>query len=384
VGIIEPEKTHHYQALFTLVGAGLKTLKQTAKPMSSVLPKSADWICDHVESIDAEKQCVVTKSGENINYEYLVVAAGHQLNYDKVKGLLDALETPYVGSNYSPLHVEKTYRAIKNFKQGNALFTFPNSPVKCPGAPQKIAYLAEAAWTNLGVRQNADIKYMTSLPVIFGIKRYAEALSKIAKEKNIDVVTRRNLIEVNPDTRQAVFENLDNPDEKITMEYSFLHATPPQGSPDFLRNSTQIVDDKGYLDVDKFSLQHNKYSNIFGIGDCISAPNSKTAAAVAVQCGIVRKNLAKAMDGAKDFSAYNGYASCPLTTGHNKVILAEFGYDGRIMETFPINQAKESSLMYAMKAHAMPTIYWMMTQGLWDGTTAIRSIVNPRWDNINK
>ena len=384
VGIIEPEETHYYQALWTLVGGGLKTLDQTAKPMRSVLPKKADWICDHVSHIDPAKNLVVTESGKELKYEYLTVAAGHQLNFNKVKGLLDALQTPYVGSNYSKLYVENTCKGIKNFKGGNALFTFPNSPVKCPGAPQKIAYLADDAWRKMGIRSSANMKYMTSLPAIFGIKRYADVLNVVAKEKGIDVFTKVNLIEVKPDSREAIFENLDKPEEKITLDYGFLHVTPPQSTPDFLSKCTELVDEKGYLSVDKFTLQHNKYKNIFGIGDCINAPNSKTAAAVAVQCGIVRQNLADAMSGKSISAAYNGYASCPLTTGNSKVILAEFGYDGRIMETFPINQTKESMLMYLLKAHAMPTIYWMMTKGFWEGTTTIRKLINPRWDSINQ
>lgn len=41
-----------------------------------------------------------------------------------------------------------------------------------------------------------------------------------------------------------------------------------------------ISDAAGYLDVDKFTLRHKKFGNIWGIGDCTNTPNSKTAAAI--------------------------------------------------------------------------------------------------------
>lgn len=59
-------------------------------------------------------------------------------------------------------------------------------------------------------------------------------------------------------------------------------------------------------------------------------------------------------------SFYNGYSSCPLVTGYNKCILAEFDYNLKPLETFPIDQSKESSLMFYMKAYAMPILYWNM------------------------
>lgn len=47
---------------------------------------------------------------------------------------------------------------------------------------------------------------------------------------------------------------------------------------DVVRESP-LVDSAGYVDVDKYTLQHVKYANVFAIGDCTNAPTSKTAAA---------------------------------------------------------------------------------------------------------
>ena len=169
---------------------------------------------------------------------------------------------------------------------GTALFTFPNCPIKCAGAPQKIMYLAEENWRKRGIR--ASIQYRTSLPVIFVVKKYADALWEVVKGRGIDVHLRTHLVEVKPDTKEAVFENLDS-GELETVKYDMIHITPPMSTPDCLNSNPDLVDGAGFLSVNKETLQHTKYNNIFGLGDCTNVPTAKTAAAVAAQLGVMRK-----------------------------------------------------------------------------------------------
>lgn len=153
--------------MFTMIGGGMKQLSQSFYPMESVLPKKAKWLKDEATRFNASENQVKTKEGHTITYEVLVVAVGLQLNYDQVclkrlylvietflicgisliqiPGLLDAISVPNgnVTSIYSPKYVERHLNALKNFKEGNIVFTFPASPVKCPGAPQKICYVTE-------------------------------------------------------------------------------------------------------------------------------------------------------------------------------------------------------------------------------------------------
>lgn len=131
--------------MFTLIGGGIKTLKDSYRPMSKVLPTLAKWVKDSAVKFEPENNTVYTANGDKIEYEFLLVATGLQLNYDKIPGLVDALSIPKgkVCSNYSPKYVDRTYQALQAFKSGNAIFTYPNSPVKCPGAPQKILYIGE-------------------------------------------------------------------------------------------------------------------------------------------------------------------------------------------------------------------------------------------------
>lgn len=379
VTILEPADKHYYQPMFTLIGGGIKTLKDSYRPMSKVLPTLAKWVKDSAAKFEPENNTVYTANGDKIEYEFLLVATGLQLNYDKIPGLVDALSIPKgkVCSNYSPKYVDRTYQALQTFKSGNAIFTYPNSPVKCPGAPQKILYIGEHYLRKSKKRQNANVIYNTSLPVIFGVKHYADQLWKIVEKRDIKVNLRTNLIEVIPDKNQAVFQNLDKPEETFTTDYEFLHVTPPMGAPDSLAACKNLVTETGFVDVDKDTLQHVRYDNVFAIGDCSASPNSKTAASVAAQSQVVYKNMIAVMNGVKPSQVFNGYASCPLVTGYNTCIMAEFDYSLTPLETFPIDQSKERISMFYMKKDLMPPLYWhLLLNGLWNGPGFARKLMH--------
>ncbi|XP_050087204.1 sulfide:quinone oxidoreductase, mitochondrial, partial [Anopheles aquasalis] len=379
--ILEPADKHYYQPMFTLIGGGIKTLKDSYRPMKQVLPTLATWIQDSAAKFEPESNTVITANGDRIEYEFLLVAVGLQLNYDKIPGLIEALSIKdgKVCSNYSPKYVDRTFQALRNFRSGNAIFTFPNSPVKCPGAPQKILYIAEHYLRKANKRKNANLYYNTSLPVLFGVKHYADALWEIVKRRNINVNLRTNLVEVKPASDEAIFENLDNPSERFTVNYEFLHVTPPMGAPDVLKACSSLVNEMGFVDVSKDTLQHQRLGNVFAIGDCSASPNSKTAASVAAQSQVVYKNLMSVMDGKTPSSVFDGYASCPLVTGYNTCMLAEFDYSLTPLETFPVDQRKERYSMYYMKKDFMPALYWhLLLNGLWNGPKLMRNLMHGR------
>ncbi|GAB0094265.1 sulfide:quinone oxidoreductase, mitochondrial [Sergentomyia squamirostris] len=380
VVVLEPSANHYYQPMFTLVGGGIKKLEDSVAPMKDTLPSLSTWVKDSVAEFQPDANAVVTKSGEKIEYEQMLVAIGLELRYDKIPGLLEALAIPggSVCSNYSPKYVNRTLEALQKFQKGNAIFTFPNSPVKCPGAPQKVAYLSEHFLRRNKKRRDAKIIYNTSLPVIFGVKHYADVLWKVAESRDITVNLRTNLKQVIPERSQAVFENLDKPGEEYTIEYSLLHVTPPMATPEVLSSCKELANAAGFVDVDKDTLQHVKYPNIFAIGDCSSTPNSKTAASAAAQAPVVYRNMVAVMEGHSPSASYNGYASCPLVTGYNTCILAEFDYNLQPLETFPLPQDKERFSMFLLKKHFMPFLYWQfMLNGLWNGPALVRQLLEP-------
>ncbi|RVE49543.1 hypothetical protein evm_005771 [Chilo suppressalis] len=222
VYILEPSEDHYFQPLWTLVGAGVKTVSQTRRQMKDVLPTKAKWLKDAAVSIEPKSNLVKTREGHEIQYEYLVVCAGLQNDYGKVPGLTEALKHPASGVStiYAADYCSKTWSDLKSFKGGEVMFTYPDTPIKCPGAPQKIAYLADAYLRMSHVRSKSNLTYNTCLPVIFGVKKYAETLLKVVERKNIHVNYKTVLKEVRQDKKEAVFRTTDdNKAQESTIAY---------------------------------------------------------------------------------------------------------------------------------------------------------------------
>ena len=181
---------------------------------------------------------------------------------------------------------------------------------------------------------------------------------QVVKRKEIQPYFRQDLIKVDAGDRKAIFKDLDNNEsETREVEFDFLHVTPHQSAPKVLK---PFADASGFVDVDKQTLQCNRFSNVFALGDCSSAPTSKTAAAVSAQAPVVTHNLISHMNGNGLNRQYDGYTSCPLLTGYKSVILAEFDYDLKPKETFFFDQGKERLSMLLLKRDIIPLVYWNM------------------------
>ncbi|OXM87045.1 NAD(P)/FAD-dependent oxidoreductase [Paenibacillus rigui] len=361
--IVDPSDKHYYQPLWTLVGGGAARLEDSVRNQSSLIPEGVKWIRDEVTALLPDENKLLTGSSGAITYDYLVVTAGIQIYWDQIPGLKEAIGKNGVCSNYSVQYVQSTWDNIRNFKGGTALFTQPSTQVKCGGAPQKIMYLADDYFRQSGVRDKSRILFASGLPNIFAVKRYADTLNKVVERKNIDTMYRVELVAIDGENKKATFKQLDT-QETSTLDYDMIHVTPPMGPYRFIAESA-IADAGGWVDVDKYTLQHNKYPNVFGAGDCTNLPTSKTGAAVRKQAPTVADNLLALMDGKRMNAHYDGYTSCPLVTGYNKLVLAEFDYDKNPAESFPLDQSQERTSMYLMKKHLLPVMYWNgMLRGL--------------------
>jgi sulfide:quinone oxidoreductase len=363
VAIIEPSEKHYYQPLWTLVGAGICPKEESERDEYSLIPLGVKWIKERVVDVKPDLSVVKLESGREIAYDYLVMAAGLQIDWHKIAGLEESLGKDGVCSNYSYRYVSKTWEFISQFSGGTAVFTQPNTPVKCGGAPQKIAYLAEDHFKIRGMREKVKMIFASANPSIFSVKKYALALSKVVERKQIETMFRHDLISIDGEARSATFQQLDS-GATIDVRYDLLHVTPPMSSPDFIKRS-QLADSAGWVDVDRASLQHNRFPNVFALGDCSNLPTSKTGAAIRKQSPVLVANLISKMRDQPLVKKYDGYTSCPLVTGYSSLILAEFDYDLNPQESFPFDQSEERYSMFVFKKDILPQIYWSgMMKGL--------------------
>ncbi|MDT0715866.1 FAD/NAD(P)-binding oxidoreductase [Staphylococcus chromogenes] len=354
--LIDPAEYHYYQPLWTLVGAGETKVDNTRKHMTEVLPKGARWLQEKVSTFQPEQNQLTLDNNQQIEYEYLIVNPGLRINWEAIKGLKETIGQNGVCSNYSPIYSQYTWEVLSAMKQGTAVFTNPNTPVKCGGAPMKIMFLSEDYFTKHNLRDNIEVYYETSKPAIFDVEKYKVELERIITERNINVDYLYNLIEVNGPEKIAIFEHLETGDLK-EIKFDMLHVTPPMGPLEFVKNSP-LADKDGWIDVDKLTLQHKKYNNIFSMGDASNLPTSKTGAAIRKQAPVVVNNILYKMNQKGRIKQYDGYTSCPIVTGYNKLILAEFDYEKKPQETMPFNQAKERRSMYILKKDLLPKMYW--------------------------
>lgn len=356
--IIDKAEKHYYQPLWTLVGAGVFPKEETERNQADYIPDGATWEKDFVASFDPEGNSVTTQGGKTIGYDYLVVTAGIQVNWGAIPGLKESVGKPETGvvSNYDYSTVESTWNAIKSLKKGTAIFTHPSTPIKCGGAPMKIMFLAEDHWKKNGVNSQIDIKFVKGGPGIFAVPKYARSLTQVADRKNIERVWKTDLVKIDGTAKKATFKHMET-GEEYTEDYDMIHVTPPMSSPDFIKNSP-LAAESGWVDVNKDTTQHNRYSNVFALGDNSSLPTSKTGAAIRKQAPVTVENILAAIAGQELSGIYDGYTSCPLVTGYGSLILAEFDYDKKPKESFPFDQSKERYSMYALKAYGLPRMYW--------------------------
>jgi sulfide:quinone oxidoreductase len=356
VTVIEPSDKHFYQPLWTLVGAGVAKKSETVRSEASVMPRKVNWIRDAVATFLPEENAVTLKSGEKHTYDYLIIAAGLQVNWQQIPGLAESVGRDGVCSNYSFETVDSTWEAIRQFKGGNAVFTHPSGAVKCGGAPQKIMYLADDRFREAGVRERTNVIHISALANIFAVPKYRATLEKVIERRGIECRFQTELLEIRPSEKIAVLRNVTT-QETYDQPYDLLHVTPPMGPPDFLRQSS-LADANGWVDVDPATLRHRRYENVFALGDCSNLPTSKTGAAIRKQAPVVVTNVLAASQKQPLSAKYDGYTSCPLVTGIGKLVLAEFDYEKNPQETFPLDQSKERWTMWALKRYLLPQMYW--------------------------
>ena len=357
IAIIEPSATHYYQPLWTLVGGGVFAKEATARPQAPLIPPGVEWIRSGAAEIDPVSQTVVTTAGTRIGYDFLIVATGVEFDPDSIPGLCAALQTSAVSTNYSYDMAPKTWRLLQEFRGGVALFHMPSTPIKCPGAPQKIMYLAADYFRKRKV--SASVVYGSALPAIYGIKEYAAVLSTVVERYGIDTRFNHQLVSIEPGKREAVFVDTASPEKpRVTVQYDLLHVVPPQRPPAFVRQSP-LADAQGWVKVDKNTMRSPDYPNVFALGDVGNTPNAKTGASACKQAPVVAANLLSVMQGREPAAHFDGYVACPIVTSYHKMLLCEFDYSRTPKPTLPlINTCKERYDMWLLKKYGLPWVYW--------------------------
>ena len=348
-----------------MVGGGIFTKEETERSMDAVWPPEVARIKGAVATFEPEQNTVTLEDGKAIGYDILIVAAGLKLDWAAVEGLEESLGANGVTSNYRYDLAPYTWELVQGMAGKEAIFTQPPMPIKCAGAPQKAMYLSCDAWLKAGKLNGINVSFCNAGPVLFGCAPYVPPLMEYVEKYGINLDFSHNLIKVDGAAKTAWFKVAKEGAEPEVIERKFdmLHVCPPQCAPDFIKASP-LANEGGWVDVDQASLRHAQYANIFGLGDVTSTPNAKTAAAARKQAPIVAQNVLATLAGKEPEPLYNGYGSCPLTVENGKIILAEFGYGGKVMPTFNWDSTKPRRAAWFLKKSVLPWVYWnLMLKG---------------------
>ncbi len=371
ITLIDARKRHLYQPGFTLVGAGVKQKEYVISETAEYIPAGVEWLETRVAEIDPDGNKVVTETGQSIAYDFLVVAAGLQLEYSLIEGMDESLiGKEGIGSIYhSPEGAQATWQAMSAFadKGGRGIFLRPATEMKCAGAPLKYTFLTDDHLVRRGNRGKAEIVYNANNKVLFSVPIVSEKVRMLFRERGIRVNYERVLQSIDPGRRIATFRTPDGTEEQ---DYDFIHVIPPMRAPDAVRNSPLTWRqgawaDEGWMEVDKGTLRHARYPNVFGVGDIAGVPKGKTAASVKWQVPVAVEHLVADIAGKTSDALYEGYTSCPLITRLGRAMLVEFDYENNLVPSFPgvIAPLEELWVSWVMKTMALKPTYISMLRG---------------------
>ncbi|MCH8550287.1 MAG: NAD(P)/FAD-dependent oxidoreductase [Natronospirillum sp.] len=370
VSLVDSKPQHWYQPGLTMVASGVWRADEVISDNQRWVPSGINWIQARVTRFEAEDRRLQLDSGDTLNYDYLVVATGLQVNYEDVEGFsADMIGQHGIGCVYdTPDHAAKTNQVIADWIDsggGTGLFIGAPGAVKCAGAPLKMTFTTLSRLEDTGHRDQYDVHFASAGDRVFAVDFYNDFVLQRWQEQGVERHDHHPLRGIDASARRAWF---DTPDGERSMDYDFIHIVPPMSAPDVVRESDLVWTDGpfagNWLEVDQYTMQHRRYPEVFGLGDVIGAPINKTAASVKAQAPVVEENLVAVMNDREPTAEHNGYTSCPLITGIGKAMLAEFGYGNVLLPSFPfIDPKDESWAVWIMKDRMLKPAYYAMLDG---------------------
>lgn len=372
ITIIDEKERHCYQPGSTLIACGVYQPKEVTDDNRNYIPKGVHWIKAMVAAYDPDANAVTTNKGETVHYDILVVATGTVLNYSEIEGM----DASLIGKHgvhcvyQGPEMALAAWKQARSFleKGGHAVFTTPKMPIKCAAAPLKVALLTEAAAQRTGRRGKFEFSSFSAEDVLFtAVSQVNEFSLERFKKRDIKTNYRHRLTAVDPGKKVAHFRTSEGNREAVP--YDFIHVVPPMSAAKALKESPLSwkageFADGGWLSVDPFTLQHNQYPNVFGIGDVLGTPIGKTAASVKKQAPVVADNIVTLIKGKPPARKYGGYTACCFLTDIGKAALIEFGYDRQLNPTFPlIDPMDDGWIGWNVKLYVLKPLYFQMIQG---------------------
>lgn len=371
ITLLDAKQVHHYQPGFTLVATGIWPMDKVSNTNQELIPTGVDWVQEMAREFKPDNNQVITDSGRVLDYDYLIVATGLHLDFEQVEGMdVNRIGSNGLASVYpSPEKALASWQAMEKFSQtgGSALMTLPSTAIKCAGAPLKITFMLANRAEQAGTLAKSTIDFHSAISTVFSVPVINQEVLDRWDVIGIPVHFQSKLVAVDIDAQRATFEQADG--KRIEKEYDFLHVAPAMCAPDSIRNSPLAWQEGpqaqgGWLDVNPGTLQHNRYKNVFGVGDINGTPKGKTAATVKKSVPLVVDNLLSVMAGEEPSQIFDGYTSCPLLVREGAALLVEFDYSNNLTPSVPfVKPLEDSYFAWLLKYRLFKPSYMAVAKG---------------------
>lgn len=318
ITVIEPDEYHLYQPGLLFLPFGETKEEKILRKREKTFLKPVHWVKNRVKEVQPEKRTVILEDNTQLTYDVLVIATGAHLDFSETEGLLEKDWYIKRFDFYTLEGAKNLQKALKNFHSGTLVVNVIDMPIKCPVAPLEFVFLADAYFRKKGVRKNVQIKLVTPLDGAFTKPIASKMLQKILEQKNIEIITEFN-------TGRVEDRELVSWDER-RVAFDLLVVIPLHSGAAFLKN-TDLVDDLGFVRVNKHTLQQEKYPEIFALGDVTNVPASKAGSVAHFEAEGLAQNIVNFISGKPLVEDFDGHANCFIETGQGKATLIDFSYD---------------------------------------------------------
>ncbi len=359
--IIDKADEHHYQPGYLFIPFklyGYEDRSDIARPITNPLPNNAKFMKAEIQRVDHENKKVETSEG-SFEYDYVISSLGCHLAPGEVEGLEETLGKNGVYTFYDLDSALAMQDALENMESGRLVIDISDMPIKCPVAPIEFAFLADYYFHQKGNRDKIDIFFVTPYAGAFTKPNANRVLSKIAEDKQINIVPNFSLESVDGEKKVI------NSYEGNTVEFDLLCVIPPNLGPDALEESG-LGDGTGYGLTDPKTLKSCKADNFYLLGDNSNVATSKAGSVAHFEAETVVENILREIEGEKPLPSFDGHANCYIESGFHKALLIDFNYDVEPLEgkfptpvIGPFDLLKETYINHMGKI-AFDWIYWNM------------------------
>jgi sulfide:quinone oxidoreductase len=239
--------------------------------------------------------------------------------------------------------------------------------MKCAGAPLKYTFITDDYLRRKGTRGKSEVIYAAQNKGLFSVPIVSEKVRMLFRDRQVKVAYDHVMTAIDLGRKVATYKT---PTGSAEIKYDFTNIVPPMRAPASVRNSPLrwregIWVDEGWMEVEKATLRHKRFPNVFGIGDIAGVPKGKTAASVKWQVPVAIDHLVASIQGRTSTAAYEGYTSCPLITQLGRAMLVEFDYENNLVPSFPgvLAPLEELWVTWVIKTIGLKPTYLAMLRG---------------------